>query len=245
MRSKLIKPSVVFSLGCLLFLSFSLQAQWNKGITGSGNVIEQNRNLSGFTGIKASSGVDVVITQGNQDQVIIKADDNIADKITTKIDGDALIISVAQNTSIRNAKSFKVLVTVKNLKNLTASGGSDVFSEGTLSFESLNIKANGGSDIKMDLNTQDLICEIHGGSDAKLEGTTKYLVVEAFGGSDFEGKGLKAENGKLKVSGGSDAYIHVTGELSMEASGASDIHYMGNPKITYQRSSGGSDIYGN
>lgn len=245
MTSRLIKPSFAFSLVCLLFVSFSLQAQWSNGIKGSGNVIEQNRNLAGFTEIKVSNGVDVIISQGNQDQVIVKADDNLAEKITSKIEGDALVIGVVSNTSIRNAKAFKVLVTVKDLKNLMASGGSDVFSEGTLSFDALNIKANGGSDVKMDLNVKDLNCEIHGGSDAKLEGNTKYLIVEASGGSDFTGKGLKTENCKLRVSGGSDASIHVTGELSMEARGASDIHYTGNPKITYQKSSGGSDIYGN
>ncbi len=245
MTFKWIKPSFVFSLTAMLLLSFTLSAQWGNGVKGSGNVIEQNRNLSGFTGIKASSGIDVVIMQGSQDKVVVKADDNLADKITTKIDRDVLILGVAKNSSIRNAKSFKVLVTAKDLKKLSASGGSDVYSDGSLTLDVFQLRASGGSDVKMELNVKDLDCRINGGSDANLKGKVQHLTVTAQGGSDFEGKGLVVENCEMKVQGGSDAYVYVTGELSMEAHGASDIHYKGSPKVTHQKSSGGSDIYGN
>lgn len=240
-----IKLSFLFLFALMFCLNFTLSAQWNNGIKGSGNVIEQNRNLSGFENVKASSGVDVVLMQGSQDKVVVKADDNLADKITTKVEGNTLVVAVQRNTSIRNAKSFKVLVTASNLKQILSSGGSDVFSEGAITAESLTIKASGGSDLKLDLNVKDLTCDISGGSDANLKGKAQYMTVTARGGSDFEGKNFTAENCKLKVQGGSDAYVYVTGEISMEAHGASDIHYKGNPKITYQRSSGGSDIYGN
>lgn len=242
---KLIKPSFVFSLTVMLLLSFTLSAQWSNGVKGSGNVIEQNRNLSGFTGIKASSGVDVVIMQGSQDKVVVKADDNLVDKITTSIDGDVLVLGVQKNSSIRNSKSFKVLVTVKDLKQLRASGGSDIYSKGSLNLDVFQIRASGGSDVELDLNVKSLDCEITGGSDANLKGKVGQLTVAARGGSDFEGKELVAQDCKLKVQGGSDAYVYVKGELSMEAHGASDIHYKGSPKVTHQKSSGGSDIYGN
>lgn len=238
-------PSFLFTLALMFCLSFTLNAQWSQGIKGSGNVIEQNRNLSGFQNVKASSGVDVVLMQGSQDKVVVKADDNLADKITTNVEGNTLVVAVERNTSIRNAKSFKVLVTVSNLKQIMSSGGSDIYSEGALRAESLSIKASGGSDVKLDLNVKELTCDISGGSDANLTGKAQYMNIIARGGSDFEGKDFTVENCKLKVQGGSDAYVYVTGEISMEAHGASDIHYKGDPKITYQRSSGGSDIYGN
>ena len=245
MTNRLIKPSFLFMLAFMCCVNFTLNAQWNKGVKGSGNVIEQNRNLSGFQKVKASSGVDVVLMQGSQDKVVVKADDNLADKITTKVDGNILVVGVERNTSIRNAKSFKVLVTVSSLKGIMSSGGSDVYSEGPIQVEALDVKASGGSDLKLDLNVKELTCDISGGSHANIKGKAQYMSITARGGSDFEGKNLTAENCKLKVQGGSDAYVYVTGEISMEAHGASDIHYKGSPKITYQRSSGGSDIYGN
>ncbi|MBX2872027.1 MAG: DUF2807 domain-containing protein [Saprospiraceae bacterium] len=245
MTNRLIRTSFLFTFALLFCASFTLNAQWNKGIKGSGNVIEQNRNLSGFQNVKASSGIDVVIMQGSQDKVVVKADDNLADKITTRVDGNTLVLAVERNSSIRNAKSFKVLVTASNLKAIMSSGGSDVYSEGVIKADALNIKATGGSDVKMELAVKELTCNVSGGSDANLKGKAQYMTITALGGSDFEGKNLTAENCKLKVQGGSDAYVYVTGEISMEAHGASDIHYRGSPKVTYQKSSGGSDIYGN
>ena len=84
-----------------------------------------------------------------------------------------------------------------------------------------------------------------GAACAILSGTAKTLAINASGGSDFDGKKLEAVNCKVNTSGASDVWVYASGEIEMEASGASDIHYKGSAKVVSSKASGGSDIHGN
>ena len=84
--------------------------------------------------------------------------------------------------------------------------------------------------------------ECSGGSDADLTGSVDILWLETGGGSDFEGYGLKAKEAKVRCQGASDVYVYVTEKLEVDASGASDVTYRGNPQYVDLDSSGGSDI---
>lgn len=220
--------------------STSLLAQ---SVRGSGNVVEQDRNISGFTAIKVSSGVDIHVMQGSADKVVVKTDDNLQEKIKTELNGSVLEISSRGN--IRSSKAFDVYITVSQLEKISATAGSDVFSKGTLKVDELELQMAAGSDVELDIEASKLHCKLTAGSDADLSGKVDHLEVLATGGSDLSAKGLKVANCKLRVSGGSDAVVNVSGELDMEATGASDIYYTGGPSVVHSKATGASDIHGN
>lgn len=223
-----------------LILTMPISAQWTAG---NGNVIEQKREVGSFDIIKVQSGLDLYITQGSPASLTVKADENLMEKIITRVEGNTLYLDV--RGSIRNAKAMDVYVTVENLRELHASGGSDVVAEEGLKLEELKLFCSGGSDTRMKLDVGSLWCETSGGSDAILSGTVKTLAINASGGSDFDGKKLEAVNCKVNTSGASDVWVYASGEIEMEASGASDIHYKGSAKVVSSKASGGSDIHGN
>ena len=210
---------------------------------GNGNVQEENRKLSGFTAIEVTDGIDVVLLQAESEKVVVKADENLLDNIETVVSGNTLKISA--KGSIRRAKAFDVYVTVKNLERLEASSGSDVATKETVNLDEVVIRMSSGSDLDMSLNARQLTCKLSSGSDANLSGKVEILMAEAHGGSDISAKKLATKKCTLKAHGGSDASINVTGELDIEAHGASDIYYTGNPTVLSKKASGGSDIHGN
>lgn len=223
-----------------------MSAQWWKGETveGSGKVVEVKRPLSGFKAIEVSEGIDLVIRQGDQEAVVVKADDNVVKYIRTEVDGNVLKIDM-DGGGIRSTKVLMVDVTFRDLVRIEGSSGSDIISEGLISVPALRIHMSSGSDLKLEVETGELICELSSGSDAVLRGRVENLFIDASSGSDIKARDLEAINGRLQLSGGSDAWVHVTGELEMEASGASDITYSGSPRIVSQKSSGASDIRSN
>ena len=226
-------------LGCFLFV-FPTFAQRTAG---NGNVIEQSREVASFDIIKVQSGINLYLTQGSQPALTVRADENLMDKIVTKVEGNTLYLDI--KGSIRKSKAMDVLVTLKDLKELHASGGSDVYAEDGLKLEELKLFCSGGSDTRLKIEAERLECQTSGGSDAILSGTVNTLMVESSGGSDFNGKKLEAVNCKIQTSGASDVWVHATGEIEMEASGASDIHHTGGAKVVRSRASGGSDIHSN
>lgn len=238
---KNIKVKFLFQLIMLLFLSAGIvQAQ---SITGSKNVITQNRSISGFQSINVSRGLDVYITQGEAEKVMVEADDNLMNIIRTEVKGSTLNIYAEKN--INRAQSQKVFVTVKSLEMIKTSSGSDVYAEDGLTADEMAIEASGGSDIRLKLKANVLLCKVSGGADAEITGTVNEMEAVASGGADIKASELETKKAILTASGGSDIYIHVLEALDAVAKGGSDIHYTGNPKVINRDISMSSDLHSN
>ena len=211
------------------------------------NMEEQNRNVSNFTTIAVSGGIDLYVTQGSRTKVTVKAPSDKIEDILTEVSGDRLVIKMEKgsrsNWSWGRDGKLEVHVTTSVLEGLTASGGSDVHGESNISSDELAINASGGSDIDLSLDVGTLKCETSGGSDLSLTGTADRFYASSSGGSDIKAKKLTAGDCTLSSSGGSDIYITVNGDLEVSASGASDVHVYGNPNIVSQSSSRSSDIH--
>lgn len=210
------------------------------GIKGNGKIVKQERAVSGFHAISVSGGIDVYIIPGNTEKAVVETDENIQEAIITTVSNG--VLKIYCNKSINNSKKLNVYVNVKELDKVTASGGCDVFAETVLNFPFLNFDFSGGCDLKMNCTTKELKCTLTGGSDALIKGSSDKADLEASGGSDIKAAELTIGNCKIEATGGSDAYLHVTGELSVEASGSSDVTYTGNPKIIYKSVTGASDL---
>ena len=166
------------------------------------------------------------------------------DDVETRVSGDILEIRQASSSWFSWNDQVKVLVSMPYLDNLSASGGSDVESNGQLRGEKLRLKASGGADVSLEVAYEWMEVNTSGGSDVELKGTTGLLELSCSGGSDFDGCNLMAAEADLHTSGGADACISVDEKLYARASGASDITYYGSPRIVDADTSGGADIRG-
>ena len=142
-------------------------------IKGNGNVVEEKRKAVKFDQVKASRGMNVYITQGNENEVIVKADENLLEYIVTEVEGRTLKVSATR--SIGKATSKKVLVTVRDLKEIEAVAGSNVFSNGVLNSENLKLQGSAGSNIKVDVKAENLTVSSSAGSNVKINGEADYF----------------------------------------------------------------------
>lgn len=222
----------------------------------------KTHKVTSFTSVAIANGLDLYITQGNTHSLKVEATDKQHENIKIKNDGEKLKIEY-KGKWIRN-EAIKVYVTIRNLENLAASGGSDIYVKGDFKTEKLSVAITGGSDLEIgnldatkvnlaatggsDIEIKNLMIDklkmaISGGSDIDISaGSCNEMNVVASGGSDVEAKNLKVENCKITVSGGSDATIHVNGNLNLVASGASDITCLGKPTNITKTVSKSSDV---
>lgn len=208
---------------------------------------QQTRNLalSNFQGVSVASGIDLYLTQGSTENVKVVAHQDLIDKVIIEKEGSSLKIRYKDNISwgrLMKGQSIKVYVTYKKLTDLTASGGSDVYTQNTLKTDRLNASASGGSDLKLTIATQDLEIQTSGGSDVELKGTAVNMSASASGGSDIDALELLVEYAKVKASGGSDANVNVSKGLEVYASGGSDVNYKGNASVNKTSSSKSGDV---
>ncbi|MDZ7900895.1 MAG: head GIN domain-containing protein [Arcicella sp.] len=211
--------------------------------------IEENRSVSGFKSIQISGGIDLYLKQGTTESIRVVADKDRMLKIKTEKEGNILKIYYGEkdswfkmDLSWKN-KPMKVYITVRELTGLSATGGSDVFSEGKLDLIKLDLKATGGSDIKLDLDADELLCATTGGSDVTLSGTATVFKASSTGGSDLKANNLRTNFCSVSSTGGSDAYVWAEKEISISATGGSDVYHKGNARVVSSSATGGSDIH--
>ena len=207
---------LIFSTNC----NFSKVKNFGGGVQGSGNAKIETRNVTDFTKIDAEGAVNVEVTAQKDFGVTVEADDNLLAKIKTEVSGDTL--KIYSEDKISPKTRINVKISIPEIEGLVVSGAS----EGILTnvkAESLEIRANGASKIKID-------------------GEAKDLKANASGASKIDAENLKSEDADVDASGASNISVSATGNLILDASGASKISYTGEPKNIKQNSSGASSI---
>ncbi len=226
---------------------FVLTLHAQKTIISDENV--EVRTLSGsFSKIKVSGGIDLYISQGNEEALAVSASkEKYIPGIRTEVKDGVLYVYYKEaggfSVNINWNNSYRrVYISCKMLEGIDASGASDVYITGVLSSPSLKVEMSGASDLKGELKVDNLSLDLSGASDAKLSGTAGDAYIEVSGASDLRGFDLITENCKIRASGSSDVDITVNKELNVQANGASDVRYKGNCNTGEISSSGSSSI---
>ena len=207
---------------------------------------KKDRSVSNFSGLSVSSGIDVYLTQGNSEKLILDVKGLDEDQVISEVRNGTLRLYVerkglmgwnwGKNTYV------KAYLTFRQLKAIQASGGADILGQDRMTFNNLNLEASGGADVKLALRADDLNVSASGGADVTVQGSARSLNAEGSGGADLDARKLIVETCNASSSGGSDVYVNATQELRMKASGGSDIYYYGPAKVLAKSESGGSDI---
>ena len=187
---------------------------------GSGRMATEVRELSGFNSVDVSSVFQVEITAQSEFHVEVEADDNLLQYIETDVRNGELHISLDKRVKSRNP--LRVRIGAPDIERIEASGASKVFVS--------NLK-----NAKVEVDTS-------GASKIELSGETSQLIVDVSGASNINAVELKAVNATVDASGASRVNVNVSGELRSEASGASNINYVGNPANVIKNTSGASTV---
>ena len=223
-----------------IFSSLLLFSCSNFGVKGKGDVIskviETNQEI---TEIKAAAGMNVIVNQGDIQEVKVVAHQNLHRYIKVQQSGNVLTIKKTKNFNASGV--FDVFVTVKNIEKLSATSGSEITTPKTIKSKNLTVNTSSGSSISLNIIAEDVIAKSSSGSDMILEGKTLNFDGTSSSGSSIDAKSLICAKALVKASSGSDITTYPLESLQAKASSGSAITYYNAPlQITYNVSSGGS-----
>lgn len=190
------------------------------GIKGSGVAKVEKRDVSGFKQIDTSGIINLEVTAQKDFSVDVETDDNLLEYVVTEVKGDTLKIYTKERISPKN--KIRVIVAMPDLTGVDVSGVSKVTAN--------NIK------------TDSFNLDISGASKVELNGEANNLDIDASGASKINAENLKVANANVDVSGASHITVNATEEVKAEASGASKIKYVGEPKNVIKNTSGASKV---
>lgn len=235
---KTIKQQGYFIFLILIILTFSFSAQASNEKAG-----KQNRKTASFHGISVSSGIDLYLTQGNSEDVVIEADPDIIDDIITEVSNGVLHIYMKKKINWVWNEDRAAYVTFDDLTQLDVSAGADVESENAFRLDELKISVSSGADLEIDdLTAESVWLDTSSGSDAEISGNVKNFEASSSSGSDISCSDFVAQICRVSVSSGADAEVHVTESLHASASSGGDVRYKGNPEEKDINESSGGDV---
>ena len=212
------------------------------GVRGSGNMITETRNVGDFDRIEISNAYKLIIKQdtAGTSKLTVNADDNLMKYIKTDVSGGKLHIYNHKN--IRSREGLTVTVTVKNLKQINASGAVTVESDGKLTVQDLKFDISGATKVNMQLDAANVFTDISGVGKMTLSGQASSHHVQSSGMCKLDAYDFVVGDYDIETSGVGRCDINVLNKLNVHTSGAATIRYKGNPKEVNDDKSGASSV---
>jgi hypothetical protein len=214
---------------------------WDQSISGNGNVVKETRDISGFTGVHLSSGIDVLLSEGDEFKVVVEADENLLEVIETELKGNILEVGT-DRVNIRSAKSKKVHVTLPRLETLKISSAGDCDGQTLFHCGNLDLEVSSAGDLLLEVEADRIDLNISSSGDARLSGRVGEFNVSLSSAGDLYAFDLEADVVDVDVSSAGDARVNARKEISMNVSSAGDIYYTGDAEVLRSSKSSAGDI---
>ena len=180
-------------------------------VVGSGNVIAQSRNVSGFEAVSFEGVARLVLEQTGTESLTISADDNILPLLISEVREGTLFLGFASDTNITDTEPIVFTLSVRTLTRLTAAGVVEVDARG--------------------IDTGRLDVTVAGVSNVSAAGRADRQNVVVSGVSTYLAENLESRVVVVDVSGPSRVVVNVSEELRGEVSAPSLVEYIGDPTV--------------
>ena len=189
---------------------------------GSGQLATQSRQVSGFTSVELTGVGELSIDQTGTESLTVSAEDNLLPLLTSRVEGDTLILGKKPNTSIVTSKPITYTLTMKDVTGLAVSGS------GTINAPKLTTAA--------------LRIEISGSGVITTAGNVDNQSLEISGSGRYLADGLTSKTTTAEISGSGTGNVVASNALDVKISGSGTLTYSGNPQVSQMVSGSGKLI---
>jgi len=210
------------------------------GVRGSGNVVEEGRAVSGFTGVALAGTGELTIKGGERESLRIEAEDNLMPYLETEVRNGVLEIDVQDGVNLNPTRPVRFYLMVKELDTIVLSGSGDIEAP-DLEADRFSVNISGSGNVKMvDLSADTLNVTISGSGNLDIAGgRVEEQDITISGSGEYQAGGLNSGSVEITISGSGNATVWATESLDVRISGSGSVNYYGNPRTTFSASGSG------
>ncbi|KQW46669.1 MULTISPECIES: head GIN domain-containing protein [unclassified Roseateles] len=191
-----------------------------------------------FDRLELAGAARVVLVQGDRDQAFIAGDEEVLKSVEVELVDRQLVIRPAGGWKFWHSSKLFVQVEMRELRQLSLTGASDVHAPGPLRCDQLLLSISGAGVARLDqLDARQITFAISGAGDGRLGGRVDDLALQISGKGKVSAERLQAQRARVNVSGIGNVALWVTDDLAAHISGIGSVDYYGNPAV--QRSVSG------
>jgi len=199
------------------------------GIAGEGDTEEVLVYIEDFDKISNTTEAEIILSQGDSQEVKIRAQKNIIDNLNLDIRSGKWTIK--HDKMVRSAKNITIYITIPDIDDIHISGSGDLSTSGSFqNLKKLQIELTGSGDVDFDGDIRDLEIKTSGSGNTDLFGEAETLDLKITGSGSTYAYSLDTERAEIKLTGSGSAKVKVADYLNATISGSGDVYYRGNPE---------------
>lgn len=238
------KTIKLFILGAIALLFFTTACIDYFTIRGNGIAATGGRITQNFNKVKSSGAFDVHIINGDEQEVVIIAEENLLQYIETFASNNQLSIDIKGMHNIKNRLPMEVYITTPNLESIKQSG-SGIITTNYFTPDHLDISISGSGLISTAVDAIEIEALISGSGKLELSGVAKVAQFTISGSGKIDAYNLTLRDCEAKISGSGNISVNVERYLNASISGSGNLYYFGTPDIETHISGSGKVIQEN
>ncbi|MCT2407268.1 DUF4252 domain-containing protein [Chryseobacterium antibioticum] len=210
------------------------------------------RNVSEFSGINVSTGVNVVFNQESPTNVKVIADADKLQYVITRVENGVLKVYIdnkgqknikfrnlsvnissprMDNIKVSSGANFRVVNSIKeNSMSIDASSGANVKGDFKIT-NAVDIAVSSGSNIRLGVTAGSVMVKASSGSNATIEGKANSGIIDISSGALCKADELKLDELEAEATSGANLSVNVSRRLKVRASSGGLVKYKGRPEI--------------
>ncbi len=212
-------------------------------VAGSGHIVDERRAVAAFTAVHMNGPVGVELRASGREGVTVRADDNIAPLIETRVTGGdrpALEISVRPGTTFSASRTPVVVVEFRSLSELVMRGSGDMKAD-RIRTDDFALSMNGSGNARIEtLEASRFAAVLAGSGDLVVAGHAEQQAIRISGSGDVDAQRLEGRDVQVAIAGSGDAVVNASASLEATIAGSGDIAYAGSPRVTQRIRGSGS-----
>lgn len=209
-------------------------------IRGSGDVVEEERPVSGFSGIQVSNQGDAIVELGETESLVVEAQENLLEYIVTDVRGDTLVLATENNVNLNNTRPIRYHITVKALDEIQISSSGNVTAP-NLKADSFNIQISSSGDVDIDgLEAARLEVGISSSGNVDIGGgQVEEQDINISSSGEYDARDMDSQQAEVNLTSSGDAHIRVSEHLQANLSSSGSVYYTGDPEVDARETSSG------
>ncbi len=206
--------------------------------------ITKRYNVRDFTEIEAGGAYHIRVRQSYQHNVRVTGSEEELEKLQLRVQNGVLKIKRDSEVfRIWQVSKAPVLIEVET-PDLSLVDFSGAVKAEIVGFapENFTIRQSGASVVASSISTGHLELDLSGAARTNLKGHADNLTIDGSGATQVEASKLVAQTAEINLSGASRSVVNVQKHLKADASGASNVQYLGDVQQVEIEQSGGSHI---
>ncbi len=185
------------------------------------------KSIGEFTNLKVYDLLDVKLIKSNENRIIISGKNN-KDVLVNNKNGTLKIKMKLGETFDGNETKIQLYYTAVDV--IDVNEGARVFSEDTIKQFEIDLNAQEGGKIKLNLDVNYANIRSVTGSNIETSGIAKHQDISIYTGGVYEGEDLKTEFTDVSIRIAGEAHVHAKTLVNAKIRAGGDVFIYGNPE---------------